>query len=402
MSDKTMKNIPKLRFPEFLNEPEWQKIKLNKLGKLVSGLTYSPDDIREDGLLVLRSSNVQDGEIKLEDNVYVRTDIKGANLSKPNDILICVRNGSKALIGKNALIPDNMPLCTHGAFMTVFRAELPKFVFQLFQTKDYERQVNADLGATINSINGNKFIKYEFYVPTTEKEQQKIADCLNSIDSLITAQNQKVELLKEHKNGLLQNLFPKDGESVSKYRFPEFINDGELEEKQLDDIIKSYSSSIALNKLQLKGKGYPVYGADTIVGYIDEFQHEKEYISIVKDGSGVGRLNFCQSQSSILGTLTCLKSKNETLYDLKWIYYLLNTIDFSTYIKGAGIPHIYYSDYKNENILVPKIKEQKKIADFLTSIDKKINLQIRKVESLKEHKKALLQQLFPSNEVING
>ncbi len=402
MSDKTMKNIPKLRFPEFLNEPEWQKIKLNKLGKLVSGLTYSPDDIREDGLLVLRSSNVQDGEIKLEDNVYVRTDIKGANLSKPNDILICVRNGSKALIGKNALIPDNMPLCTHGAFMTVFRAELPKFVFQLFKTKDYERQVNADLGATINSINGNKFIKYEFYVPTTEKEQQKIADCLNSIDSLITAQNQKVELLKEHKNGLLQNLFPKDGESVSKYRFPEFINDGELEEKQLDDIIKSYSSSIALNKLQLKGKGYPVYGADTIVGYIDEFQHEKEYISIVKDGSGVGRLNFCQSQSSILGTLTCLKSKNETLYDLKWIYYLLNTIDFSTYIKGAGIPHIYYSDYKNENILVPKIKEQKKIADFLTSIDKKINLQIRKVESLKEHKKALLQQLFPSNEVING
>ncbi|XQC04912.1 restriction endonuclease subunit S [Arcobacter cryaerophilus gv. pseudocryaerophilus] len=402
MSDKTMKNIPKLRFPEFLNEPEWQKIKLNKLGKLVSGLTYSPDDIREDGLLVLRSSNVQDGEIKLEDNVYVRTDIKGANLSKPNDILICVRNGSKALIGKNALIPDNMPLCTHGAFMTVFRAELPKFVFQLFQTKDYERQVNADLGATINSINGNKFIKYEFYVPTTEKEQQKIADCLNSIDSLITAQNQKVELLKEHKNGLLQNLFPKDGESVSKYRFPEFINDVELEEKQLDDIIKSYSSSIALNKLQLKGKGYPVYGADTIVGYIDEFQHEKEYISIVKDGSGVGRLNFCQSQSSILGTLTCLKSKNETLYDLKWIYYLLNTIDFSTYIKGAGIPHIYYSDYKNENILVPKIKEQKKIADFLTSIDKKINLQIRKVESLKEHKKALLQQLFPSNEVING
>ncbi|MEM5558908.1 restriction endonuclease subunit S [Aliarcobacter cryaerophilus] len=398
MSDK-MKNIPKLRFPEFLNEPKWQKIKLNKLGKLVSGLTYSPDDIREDGLLVLRSSNVQDGEIKLEDNVYVRTDIKGANLSKPNDILICVRNGSKALIGKNALIPDNMPLCTHGAFMTVFRAELPKFVFQLFQTKDYERQVNADLGATINSINGNKFIKYEFYVPTNEKEQNKIADCLSSLDSLIITQSQKVEFLKEHKKGLLQNLFPKDGESVSKYRFPEFINDGELEEKQLDDIIKSYSSSIALNKLQLKGKGYPVYGADTIVGYIDEFQHEKEYISIVKDGSGVGRLNFCQSQSSILGTLTCLKSKNETLYDLKWIYYLLNTIDFSTYIKGAGIPHIYYSDYKNENILVPKIKEQKKIADFLTSIDEKINLQIRKVESLKEHKKALLQQLFTSNEV---
>ncbi len=197
----------------------------------------------------------------------------------------------------------------------------------------------------------------------------------------------------------MQNLFPKNDENIPKIRFPEFKNDGEWEEKKLDDIVKSYSSSIALNKLQLTVKGYPVYGADTIVGYIDEFQHENEYISIVKDGSGVGRLNFCQSQSSILGTLTCLKSKNEKLYSLKWIYYLLNTIDFSTYIKGAGIPHIYYSDYKNENILVPKIKEQQKIADCLISIDEKINLQIQKVQSLKEYKKALLQQLFPSNEV---
>ena len=74
---------------------------------------------------------------------------------------------------------------------------------------------------------------------------------------------------------------------------------------------------------------------------------------------------------------------------------MLNTIDFSTYIKGAGIPHIYYSDYKNENILVPKIKEQKKIADSLTSIDEKINLQSQKLDALKEHKKALLQQFFP-------
>ena len=95
---------PRLRFSEFQDAGDWEETRLGKLGKLVPGLTYSPDDVRESGLLVLRSSNVQNGEIALDDCVYVYPFIKGANLSQPEDILICVRNGSKALIGKCALI----------------------------------------------------------------------------------------------------------------------------------------------------------------------------------------------------------------------------------------------------------------------------------------------------------
>jgi type I restriction enzyme S subunit len=204
--------VPKLRFPEFMDSGEWEKTKLGQLGELVSGLTYSPDDVRDKGLLVLRSSNVQNGKISLEDNVYVSPDVKGANLSKPNDILICVRNGSKALIGKNALIPEGMPLCTHGAFMTVFRSKVAKFVFQLFQTNAYESQVAGDLGATINSINGRHLINYDFYVPTLLDEQQKIADCLSSLDELINAQVKKLDTLKLHKKGLMQGLFPSSNE----------------------------------------------------------------------------------------------------------------------------------------------------------------------------------------------
>lgn len=201
--------VPKLRFKEFEKDGEWNFKKLNKLGNLINGLTYSPDDVREEGLLVLRSSNIQNGLIDLNDSVYVRTDIQGANLSKPNDILICVRNGSKNLIGKNAIIPKGMPLSTHGAFMTVFRATNPEFIFQLFQTDFYDTQVKADLGATINSINGKNFLKYEFPVPENPKEQQKIALCLSSLDALITTQAEKIEQLKQHKKGLMQGLFPK-------------------------------------------------------------------------------------------------------------------------------------------------------------------------------------------------
>lgn len=204
--------VPKYRFKEFENDGEWKKKELNELGDLINGLTYSPDDVRENGLLVLRSSNVQNGLIDLNDCVYVRTDTQGANLSKPNDILVCVRNGSKNLIGKNAIIPKGLPLATHGAFMTVFRATNPEFVFQLFQTDFYDTQVKADLGATINSINGKNFLKYEFPIPENPKEQQKIASCLSSLDNLITVQAEKIEQLKLHKKGLMQGLFPKINE----------------------------------------------------------------------------------------------------------------------------------------------------------------------------------------------
>ncbi|RQV71557.1 restriction endonuclease subunit S [Burkholderia anthina] len=199
--------VPCLRFKEFLNEGNWERVSLGDLGTLVSGLTYSPDDVRDDGLLVLRSSNIKDGRILLDDCVYVDPEIKGANLTKPDDILICVRNGSSALIGKNAIIPNGMPLCTHGAFMTVFRSEYAHFIFQLFQTPAYQNQVAADLGATINSINSGQLLKYKFFIPKPP-EQMRIVNLLSSLDELVAAQSRKIDHLKKHRTALMQRLFP--------------------------------------------------------------------------------------------------------------------------------------------------------------------------------------------------
>jgi type I restriction enzyme S subunit len=198
---------PRLRFPRFGRSPQWQETRLKKLGVLRGGLTYSPADVRDHGLLVLRSSNIRDGKIVLEDCVYVDPDIHGVNLAQPEDILICVRNGSKPLIGKNALIPAGLPRCTHGAFMTMLRAKAPRFVFVLLQTDAYQKQVAADLGATINSINSTRLLEYRFMVPKTD-EQDAIANCLFSLASTISEQSKKVEALKAHKKGLMQQLFP--------------------------------------------------------------------------------------------------------------------------------------------------------------------------------------------------
>jgi type I restriction enzyme S subunit len=187
----------------------------------------------------------------------------------------------------------------------------------------------------------------------------------------------------------------KEKKLIPELRFPEFVEDGEWDRKILGEISESESSSLALNKIEHTQNGYPVYGADSIVGYIDEFQQEEKYISIVKDGSGVGRLNLCQPKSSILGTLACIKSKDSKRFNLDWIYYLMNTIEFSSYKKGSGIPHIYFSDFKNEPIGVPKLQEQQKIASCLSSLDELIAAHNEKLDALKEHKKGLMQNLFP-------
>jgi len=189
----------------------------------------------------------------------------------------------------------------------------------------------------------------------------------------------------------------KNSALIPRLRFSEFQNAGEWEVKKLGDILEVESSALALNKLELKRTGYEVYGADGIVGYIDDFQHKEPYISIVKDGSGVGRLNLCKVQTSILGTLSALKTKDEKKHNLVWAYYLLNTVNFSSYVKGAGIPHIYYSDYKHHQIAVASPAEQQKIAACLSSLDDLIAAQTEKIELLEQHKKGLVQGIFPMN-----
>jgi type I restriction enzyme S subunit len=256
MKNNETKNriAPKLRFPEFRDAGEWAEKTLNELGEFVPGLQYASDDVRDKGLLVLGTSSIQNNEITLEDCVYVSPNIEGANLSEPNDILICVRSNLKSRIGKSALIPFGLPSCTHGSRMSVFRSESAKFIFQLFQTKSYDRQVSAALETTINAISGEQLKKYRFYIPDSS-EQQKIADCLSSIDELIAAHSQKLENLKAHKKGLMQQLLPAEGKTVPKLRFPN--ESGALtpcgnEQQKIADCLSSIDELISAQSQKLE------------------------------------------------------------------------------------------------------------------------------------------------------
>ena len=188
----------------------------------------------------------------------------------------------------------------------------------------------------------------------------------------------------------------KNKDRIPVLRFSKFQQYKSWDKTTIDSIIECENSQLMLSKLNLSDKGYPIYGADGIIGYIPHYNKAHIYVSIVKDGSGVGRLNLCQAYSSLLGTLNYLSSKDETAYQTQWIYYLLQTINFSIYIKGSGIPHIYFNDYKNHIVYVPNPEEQQKIADCLSSLDELIEATAQKVETLKDHKKGLMQRLFPA------
>ena len=187
--------------------PEWKEKRLGDIGESFIGLTYSPDDVVEvGGVLILRSSNIQNSILTFDNNVYVDAKISDKNFVKENDILICARNGSKNLIGKSALIKKADEGYAFGAFMTIYRSEFNKYLFHLLQTNLFYEQVNQHLGATINQITTKSLNSFKFQIPA-KPEQTKIENFLSALDTKINHTNSLLEKTKLWKKGLLQQLF---------------------------------------------------------------------------------------------------------------------------------------------------------------------------------------------------
>jgi len=163
----------------------WEQRKLTEFAEFFSGLTYTPNDVQKNGTLVLRSSNVSNGEVVDADNVYVNPQVVNSENVKVGDIVVVVRNGSRSLIGKHAQIKAFMPNTVIGAFMTGIRSECPEFTNALLNTSRFEEEIAMNMGATINQITGYMFSKMEFKVPCLE-EQKKMGEYFEKIDNLIT------------------------------------------------------------------------------------------------------------------------------------------------------------------------------------------------------------------------
>lgn len=387
---KEKRLVPDLRFPEF--DEEWKQSKLKDIGVAIIGLTYKPEDVVEDGLLVLRSSNIKGNKILLEDNVYVSSMVNPDLFIREKDILICSRNGSKALIGKCAFISNTSNLkATFGAFMTVFRSDYNSILFYMFQTKEFFRQIYESTGATINQITTGELYKYIFYFPGF-KEQQKIATFLSLIDKKIELLEKKVDLLEEQKRGLLQKIFSQE----IRFKKDDGSDFEEWKSKCLGEISKVYQPE-TIKITELKGGNYKVFGANGYVGYHSKYNHELPQVTISCRGEYCGTVNYVDELSWITGNSMVINIDAQPSYiqvNKKFLYYALCRMNFRPIITGSGQPQITRNNLVNLEILVPDENEQKKIADFFASYDLLIKSSELKCKKLVEVKKGLLQLMF--------
>lgn len=404
MSEK-MKNIPKFRFPEFLDDGEWEEVELELLSLKISDGIHSTPVYDDNGdYYFINGNNLIDGIIIIDEKtkrVSKEEYEKHKRVLNQHTILLSINgtignistyNHEKVVLGKSA------------CYININDKKAnQKFIINFLKTSKVNNFFTSELtGSTIKNLS-LKTVKNTIIDLPSLNEQQKIADCLNSIDSLISVQNQKVELLKEHKKGLLQNLFPKDGENIPKIRFPEFVNDGEWEEKKLGDLLDYEQPTNYLVSDTKYDDSYKIpvltAGKTFILGYTDEtngvFENPLPVIIFDDFTTATQFVDFpFKAKSSAMKILKVKSDKSS----MKLIFELIQMINY----QAEEHKRYWISEYQNLIIKLPKFKEQQKIANCLTSIDEQINLQIQKVESLKKHKKALLQQLFPLNEVING
>lgn len=163
----------------------WIWTNFDSIGYSSIGLTYKPTDIKEDGTIVLRSSNIQNGKLKLNDIVRVNTKIPESLIVHENDILICARNGSKSLVGKSCLLNELKEKCTFGAFMSIFRTEYYNYVYWFMQSKYYYYQLTENTNTmTINQLTQNKLKSLLIPLPPIE-QQEIIVSKINELFTLV-------------------------------------------------------------------------------------------------------------------------------------------------------------------------------------------------------------------------
>lgn len=175
-----------------------------------------------------------------------------------------------------------------------------------------------------------------------------------------------------------------------KLRFSGF--DDEWKTYKLKDLLHNKSSSISINQLDDNVGNYPLYGASGFLKCIDFYEMDSDYISIVKDGSGVGNISFHEKNTSVVNTSQYILPKENL--NIHFIFYLLQTINLNKYKTGSTIPHIYFKDYSIEKVKIPKYDEQKKIGILLKNLDAKIEILDNKLQMCQNFKKYLMQQIF--------
>ena len=371
-------NVPALRFPEFSGE--WESKSLGEIGESLIGLTYSPSDVvKEGGTIVFRSSNIQNGVMDYGDLVRVSKKIKDAIVTREGDLLICARNGSTRLIGKNALLRKSDEGQTFGAFIMVFRSDDNRFVHQLLSTKAYSTQVSENLGARINQITTRNFAEYTFNMPPIPEEKEKLGVFLELINDRIETQSKIIEEQETLLNSLADKMFLQNNFS-----------------SQLSELVNiEKGKQLNADTLSETGDYYVMNGGITPSGYYSEYNVPAGAISISEGGNSCGYVQFNEKPFWSGGHCYSLQCRTN-LVDYKYIYYYLKTkeADVMALRIGSGLPNIQKKDIEKFTITYPSLQLQKQFVKTLDALSGKINTEKNLLEKYCQQKSYLLSKMF--------
>lgn len=410
--------LPRLRFPEFSGFEEWKKKELKNIAEVIMGSSPSSSSYNENKIgLPLLQGNADIKNRLSAPRIYTTEVTKECEI---DDILISVR----APVGA---VAKSLHKACIGRGISAIRANNESSKEYLYQWLfSYESSwLKISQGGIFDAVNRDDIRNLLLPIPQLE-EQQKIADCLSSLDELISAEDKKLEALKAHKKGLMQKLFPSKGKTVPEWRFPEFRESGEWNEKKLGSkSIKVGSGSTPLggeNNYKRAGRpfirsqnvGWGCLILDDIV-FIDESTHQglsstevhsgDVFLNITGASIGRSAVADCRVDGGNLNQHVCIiRTKADELNPYFLNHYLLSVYgqkQIKTFQAGGNRLGLNFAQIRSFSVPIPSvIEEQQKIADCLSSIDDLITEQTKRIEMLKQHKKGLMQGLFPSIEEV--
>ncbi|MDX9963266.1 restriction endonuclease subunit S [Desulfobacter postgatei] len=389
--------VPKLRFPEFQDAPKWKK---KKLGKAVS-LNLRKKEKPSKNYIGLGVRSYGKGTFLKKAENPEKNSMDYLYEVSEDDLVVSITfawEGALAIAQRSdcgALVSHRFPTYTfqsNTAISSFFRYIILDNFFI------YNLGVISPGGAGRNRVlNKKDFLKLSVFLPEIT-EQQKIADCLSSLDELIAGQAHKLDTLKAHKKGLMQQLFPAPGQTTPTLRFPEFQEAGDWEGRPLESICGMQAGKfVSASKINEKFEAglYPCYGGNGLRGFTRTHTHTGKYPLIGRQGALCGNIFFAKEKFH--ATEHAIVATPFKGIDITWLYYLLVHLNLNQYATGQAQPGLSVDILKKVTTIIPaKEKEQKKIANCFSSLDELIAAQIQKLDTLKVHKKGLMQQLFPN------
>jgi type I restriction enzyme S subunit len=392
MSELTKKAlVPVLRFPEFWEAGYWQSKKVGDICDFVvpgrsKPIEFSGDipwittpDLEQNGIVMFSKRNLK---ITKEEAKSI-----GSKIVPKNSIIISCAGelGVIAIAGVDLIINQQLH-----AFIPKESIYFRFLLYVLTIQKPYMEKIATKTAVPyMNKDNCNSIPVIMPNIP----EQQKIADCLSSIDELVTAQTQKFEALKAHKKALMQQLFPAEGETLPKLRFPEFLEVDEWKIKPLD---KLFTIGNGKDYKHLSAGDIPVYGSGGYMLSVNDFLYNGESVCIGRKGT-INNPMFITGKFWTVDTLFYTHSFKSC--SPKFIYLIFQNINWLNHNEAGGVPSLSKANIGKIEVAVPESNEQQKIANCLSSLDELITAQTQILEALKAHKKGMMQKLFPSIDV---